>query len=353
VFGAQLGLVQAVTGVMGPVDRGDINRGVLWRAAEREIGMETRRRFLAASTQFVLAAGGAALASGLVGSAEARQSEPLHIASNEFSWSTFFKRDRQTWSHHDPRCLSRFADSGVMGMEPIVTSVEDVAKLSPLLREFRQEMRSIYVNARLHDRAVAGESVARVLAIAEEARHVGTQIVVTNPEPIEWGGTQDKSDAELICQAEHLDTLGAELNRLGLRLAYHNHGSELRSSAREFHHMLVGTNSRHVALCLDAHWIYRGSGNSQVCLFDIVTLYAERIVELHLRQSHQGVWAESFGAGDIDYQRLAKVLAERGIHPHIVLEQAVEAGSPKTVGAIDAHRTGLLAARALFEKANA
>ena len=313
--------------------------------------MQTRRRFLETSTQLVLAAGGAALSAGSVSAKESRSSEPLHIASNEFPWNTFFSRDRLTWSHHDPRCLSRFADSGVMGMEPIVTSAEDVAKLSPLLRDFRQEMRSIYVNARLHDRAVASETVARVVAIAEEARHVGTQIVVTNPEPIKWGGPQDKSDDELTCQAEHLDTLGAELNRLGLRLAYHNHGSEMRSSAREFHHMLAGTNPKHVALCLDAHWIYRGSGNSQVCLFDIVTLYADRIVELHLRQSHQGVWMESLGAGDIDYERLARILAERKIHPHVVLEQAVENGSPKTVTAIDAHRTGLLAARDLFETA--
>lgn len=274
--------------------------------------------------------------------------EPLHIASNEFPWKTFFERDGLAWSHHEPRCLSRFADSGVMGMEPIVASAEDVAKLSPLLRDFRQEMRSIYVNTRLFDRSVAGESVSRVVAIAEEARYVGTKIVVTNPEPIQWGGTQDKSDEELTCQAEHLDKLGAEIKRLGLTLAYHNHDAEMRASAREFHHMLVATSPELVSLCLDAHWIYRGSGNSQVCLFDIVRLYGARIVELHLRQSRAGVWTEAFGDGDVDYGRLARELNRLKVRPHLVLEQAVEKGTEKRLTSIDAHREGLLAVRKVF-----
>lgn len=274
--------------------------------------------------------------------------EPLHIASNEYPWKTFFERDGQAWSHHEPRCLSRFADSGVMGMEPIVASAEDVAKLSPLLRDFRQEMRSIYVNTKLFDRSVAGESVARVVAIAEEARFVGTKIVVTKPEPIRWGGTEDKSDEQLTCQAEHLDKLGGELRRLGLTLAYHNHDAEMRASAREFHHMLGATSPERVSLCLDAHWIYRGSGNSQVCLFDIVRLYGARIVELHLRQSRAGVWTEAFGAGDIDYERLARELAGRNLQPHLVLEQAIEKGTEKRLSPIDAHRDGLMAVRQVF-----
>ena len=83
-------------------------------------------------------------------------------------------------------------------------------------------------------------------------------------------------------------------------LAYHNHDAEMREGAREFHHMLTGTDPANVKLCLDAHWIYRGSGNSQVALFDIVEIYVDRIVELHLRQSHDGIWSEVFGEGDIN-----------------------------------------------------
>ena len=46
-------------------------------------------------------------------------------------------------------------------------------------------------------------------------------------------------------------------------------------------------------LCLDTHWIYRGAGNSNVALFDILKLYGDRVVSLHLRQSVGGVWSET------------------------------------------------------------
>ena len=127
----------------------------------------------------------------------------------------------------------------------------------------------------------------------------------------------------------------------GLTLAYHNHDAEMRKSAREFHHMMLGTDAKNVSLCLDSHWVFRGSGDSQVCLFDIVKLYADRVVELHLRQSQRGVWTEAFGPGDIDYARLVKMLLERKVRPHVVLEQAVEAKSAKTLGPVEAHAKGV------------
>jgi len=47
-----------------------------------------------------------------------------------------------------------------------------------------------------------------------------------------------------------------------------NRDAELRQGGREFHHMLTATNPDDVKLCLDAHWIYRGCGDSQVAVFD-------------------------------------------------------------------------------------
>lgn len=101
---------------------------------------------------------------------------------------------------------------------------------------------------------------------------------------------------------------------MGITLAYHNHDAEMREGAREFHHMLTGTNPENVKLCLDAHWIYRGAGNSQFALFDIVELYCDRIVERHLRQSHDGIWSEVFGAGDIDYTSLTVMLNKKKLN---------------------------------------
>jgi inosose dehydratase len=112
--------------------------------------------------------------------------------------------------------------------------------------------------------------------------------------------------------------------------------------------MMVGTDPACVTLCLDAHWIYRGSGNSQVALFDVLKLYGSRVTELHLRQSKDNIWTEMFGDGDIDYKRVAKYLLDIGVKPHIVLEQAVEAGSPKTTGSVEALRKSCQYARQIF-----
>jgi inosose dehydratase len=125
-------------------------------------------------------------------------------------------------------------------------------------------------------------------------------------------------------------------------LAYHNHDAELRQGGREFHHMLTATDPANVKFCLDAHWIFRGCGDSEVAVFDALTHYHQRVVELHLRQSADAVWTEAFSMkGDIDYARMFRFLTKQNIAPHFVLEQAVEASSPNELSAVEAHRQGL------------
>lgn len=270
------------------------------------------------------------------------------IATNTYPWGTFARREGQAYSQHSDSALAEIAASGIIGYEPGFTAEAELDGLSPRLKQRGLQMPSIYVNSQLHDDA-AERSIATALAIARRAIELGTCIVVTNPAPIRWGGAENKTDAQLMAQARALDRLGEELRGLGAGLAYHNHDIELRQGAREFHHMLTATDPAHVKFCLDAHWVYRGCGNSQVALFDVLELHGDRIVELHLRQSREGIWTEVFTAdGDIDYGRLSAWLKQRGIQPHLVLEQAVEAGSPKTLDAVAAHRKGLENVRELF-----
>jgi inosose dehydratase len=112
--------------------------------------------------------------------------------------------------------------------------------------------------------------------------------------------------------------------------------------------MMLGTDPRHVSLCLDAHWIYRGAGNSSIALFDIVRLYGRRVTELHLRQSRNQVWTERLCDGDIDYRRLAQQLGRLGVRAHLVLEQAVERGTAHTMDAVTAHRQSFQYAARVF-----
>ena len=244
--------------------------------------------------------------------------------------------------------LTEYVAAGLTQYEPSFNSADEVSKLAPYLSKYHLAMPSVYVNSSLHEANTAPASIATVLAIAEVAKPLGTRIIVTNPNPIKWGSDDDKSDAQLAEQAKNLDQLGRELRKRGLTLAYHTHAPEHRQAAREFHHMMLSSNPDNVSLCLDTHWVYRGSGNSEVALFDVVKLYGKRIVELHVRQSKNGIWQEILSDGDIDYRRLARELSGQRIKPLIVLEQCIEKGSPNTMGPVAAHKLDVSYAKDVF-----
>jgi len=301
-----------------------------------------RRAFLASTAVTGLAA--AARAATVSGAG------PLQVATNTYPWGTFASRDGGTFTLHSDEALTTIASAGFSGYEPAVNDVKELDGLAARLEAHDLDMRSLYVNSSLHDESAAAASIEQVLAIARRALEIGTRIIVTNPSPIRWMGPENKTDAQIRSQAIALDRLGRELRALGITLAYHNHDAELRLGAREFHHMLTATDPANVTFCLDAHWVFRGCGDSQVALFDVLEHYGERIVELHLRQSRGGVWTEVFSAdGDVDYARVSAWLQKHNVKPRLTLEQAVEKGSPKTVDAVTAHRQGLAVVRDVFK----
>ena len=305
----------------------------------------SRRRFV----RDVALAGGALVAgAGAAAAQRHRTRRTLHLACNQYPWTVFYRRDNRDFNKELDAGLGELASCGLDGYEPLANSPQEIERLGPLLKKHGLEMRSLYVNSTLHDREKAGESISMVLAIARKAQEIGTRIIVTNPSPIRWGGPENKNDAQLKVQAAALEKLGRELKGMGLILSYHNHDIELRNAAREFHHMMVGTDPAYVSLCLDAHWVYRGAGNSAVALFDVLKLYGSRITELHLRQSKDNVWTETFSEGDIDYPAIARHLLEINVRPHLVLEQAVEAGSPQTMSTIEAFQESSQYARRIF-----
>ena len=258
------------------------------------------------------------------------------VACQQYTWFSYFQREGKSWMEDPEMSLKEYVKSGLKGYEPFFNSPGEVQSLKKQFDAQQIWCKSMYVNSILHEPQLVEKSIEDILATAREAKKIGIDIIVTNPTPIKWGGPENKSDEQLKSQAIALNLLGKKLKNLGISLAYHNHDAEMRESAREFHHMLTGTDPAYVKLCLDAHWIYRGSGNSQVALFDIVEIYADRIVELHLRQSNNGIWSEVFGTGDIDYRRIAAILKAKGKYPHIVLEQAIEQGTPHTMGTVEA-----------------
>ncbi len=306
----------------------------------------SRRGFV---KDLAMAGGAIVMGTQTVGTAQRKRAHKLHLACNQYPWTVFYQRDNRNFNNELDNGLGELAASVMDGYEPLANNPQELDRLGPLLKKHSLQMRSLYVNSVLHEPDKADESIEYVLAIAEKAKSIGTKIIVTNPSPIQWGGPQNKNDAQLKVQAAALEKLGRQLKEMGLTLSYHNHDIELRNAAREFHHMMVGTDPAYVTLCLDAHWIYRGSGNSAVALFDVLKLYSLRITELHLRQSKDNIWTETFGDGDIDYPALAKYLLNIGVRPHIVLEQAIESGSPNTMSILEAFKQSAQYARRVFD----
>jgi len=291
-----------------------------------------RRQFLSAA----LAVTGAALASETL---LAQETKRLHVAVNTYTCGSIYNRDNiDFWTR-----LAELKSAGVDGIEPGVGSAADAENVGKRLADGGMEMRSVYTGGNLHDAAVAEQNVARILALGEKAKSFGTSVITINPD-----AKSGKTDAELILQSKNLDILGAGLQKIGISLAFHYHTSELEFGGREFHHIMCGTDPKNVSLCFEQHWSYRACGNSAVAVFDHLKLYGDRSVELHLRQSINNVWSETYGDGDIDNVRFAAGFKKLPKLPHIVLEQAAEGGTPKTLAAVEVFRQSVEYIRKMF-----
>lgn len=301
--------------------------------------MPDRRRFLAATA----AVGAAPLF------AADSPTRPW-VGVQVYPWKTFRKRANQPDFEADLAAgMAEVAKTGADGFEGVASEPAQVKALAAACKAAGLTMRSLYVPSTLHDPMQAHAQIRRAVATAAEAKKHGVTVVVTNPAPISWSPPLvDKTDQQLQTQAENLRAFGKAITAQGQVLAYHTHDMEMRQAAREFHHMLLHTDPAALSFCLDAHWFFRGAGDSELALFDAVKLYGARVVELHLRQSEKGVWTEAFGRGDIDYPKLAVALAVLKRKPLVVLEQAVEAKSPNTLDAVAAHTLGVKYAREVF-----
>ena len=297
-----------------------------------------RRQFLSAA----LVASSAAFISENLTAQENQRNQRLHVAVNQYTCGSIYGREHiDFWTR-----LDELKSTGVDGLEPTINTAAEAETIGKRLTDHGLAMRSLYTGGNLHEEEAAKREIARIFQLAEKARSFGTSIIVLNP-----AAKSGKSDAELVCQSKYLDILGSTLKQINVFIALHYHTTELEFGGREFHHVLCGTDPKNVSLCFEQHWSYRASGNSQVAVFDHLKLYSDRIVEVHLRQSNNNIWSETFGDGDIDNVRLAaglKNLPSRNDVLHIVLEQAAEEGTPKTLAPAEVFRKSVEYIRGVF-----
>jgi inosose dehydratase len=266
-------------------------------------------------------------------------SDVLHIAVNEFTANNLYGRDHKNYRDH----LAELKTVGASGLELMVSTAASLEKQAKQFQDNGLELRSVYTGGNFFDEKRVRAETDRFVKLGEAAKKFGTKIIVFNADP-----KTGKSDAELELQSQSIDKAGAELAKIGITLALHYHTTELEFGGREFHHLLCGTDPKHLSLCLEEHWSYRACGNSQVALFDHFKLYKARIVEVHLRQSVKGIWSETFGDGDIDNIKLAAALKTLPVYPHVVVEQCAENGTPQTIEAGEVFKQSFAYIRKIF-----
>ena len=183
---------------------------------------------------------------------------------------------------------------------------------------------TVYAGTTLHESGAAEKSLREVVELARLLKPHGTRVIVTNPSP--KPGQALKSEEELDTQAKYVDRLAEEISGLGMKLALHHHTPELLEHAREWRHLMQHTDPNRVYCCVDVHWAYRGGQE----VMSFLSETGDRLVELHLRNSRQGIWMEDFGPGDIDYQKVADYLRKISFNGYLVVELAYERGTQIT-----------------------
>ena len=220
-----------------------------------------------------------------------------------------------------PEILSMCAEIGYDGWECFLDQPNQVADHAEFLANIPLEMRSAYINLTLHDAYVSSSEISRALELVHAYQHFGIQYLVVNPSPIDWSGEQNKNDQQLTHQLKSLNTLAKQLSSSGVNLAYHTHSSEMRAGAKEQFHMLLNTDPQHVSWCIDCDWIYLGSDNSALSVYDWLKMFGKRVSMIHIRQIQDGVRNQKIESGDIDYVHVQRLIEDNGNEPLIINEQ--------------------------------
>lgn len=210
------------------------------------------------------------------------------------------------------------------------------------LRANDLRMPSVYVGGAMHEERLAEQTIARALEIAALCRPFGCKAVVNNPNP--KPAPARKTDDELGVQAKALNRMGQALQRKGYELRVHHHTPELLDNAREWRHILHNTGPRYVALCLDLDWVHQGG----FAPLDLLREAGPRVHEIHVRNSNNKLWLESFEDGDIDYRPIAAYLEKQKLQPLVVVELAYRENTSITRSLADDLRISRIYAERIF-----
>ena len=212
-----------------------------------------------------------------------------------------------------------------------------------LLMKHDLVLAGVYTGGMFHEEGKAAQTIRVITEQAKRARRCGRPFIDVNPSTLP--GWAKKTDAQLARQVKGLDALGKSLSKLGLQLVIHQHDPEIRHEAREHRYNVAHVDPKSVGFCLDTHWVYRGGQDP----LKLLTEAGPKVKALHLRNSVDKVWSESFGPGDVDYSAIAAYLEKLEFRGWLVLELAHEGKTKITRPLVENVRAGLAYLESTFK----
>jgi len=240
-----------------------------------------------------------------------------------YVWTQWFQREKIALADGLEQLFEASRRAGYIRMELMNSflSPELRERTAAMVRQYDFDIPVVYHGGAFHNPEAAERSIAEILATADAARELHAGWINTNCNPKE--SRERKTDQELETEAGSLNRLGRRLKERGMRLMLHEHDPDMADGAREWRSNLHRTDPQLVWMCVDVHWVYRGKQDPMELLREA----GQRIASLHVRNSVNGVWSESFGDGDVDYRRVARFLREIGYQGLIGVELAYENGT--------------------------
>lgn len=266
------------------------------------------------------------------------------LAVQAYVWQQALARDKRTIAEGVGDVVASLAEAGYHRAE--LTSTFFTPELAPrtleLLEKHSLKLDVVYNGGDMHEGGAAARTIEDTLALVERVKPARIAAVSFNANPKK--GRERKTDAELEIQTRAIGGLGRRLRGMGLRLLVHEHAPELAENAREWRHMLHGTDARDVGICLDVDWVRRGGLEPMTLLEEA----GDRVGDLHLRNSRGGVWLEELADGDVDYTKVAGYLRRRAYRGWLVVELAWEPGTRITRGLTENLRRSRVWAEGVF-----
>jgi sugar phosphate isomerase/epimerase len=136
-------------------------------------------------------------------------------------------------------------------------------------------------------------------------------------------GSPPEDDAGRKRKAEALNRSGAFAQKLGLKLAYHNHGPEFANNGEEIEFLLSETNPSLVWFLIDAGHAFRAGADIPA----FIRKHYQRLTGLHIRDTRNGK-ETPLGTGDFPLKAVAAAIRETGWSGWVINEEERVGGKP-------------------------